>query len=162
MAQILRPISDVSGDWDCSTGSDRYALINETTASDSDYISGSGVKNPQICQLSPGETPAVKTGHSLILRAKRSTTSGLCDMILKQGTTTIKSYPIYSSLTTNYRRISIAISEAEANNITDYTNLSVTFVQTSAGGTTYVSQCYLTIPDAPFVPSIGLEMGCSF
>ena len=162
MAQTLRPSSDVSGNWDCSTGSGRYALIDETTASDSDYISGSGTKNPQICQLSSGETPSVKTGHSLRVRAKRSTTDGLSNVYLKQGTTTIKSYAIYGSLTTSYSNVDIAISEAEANNITDYTNLRVTFDHTSVGGTTYVSHCYLTIPDAPFVPSIGLEMGCSF
>ena len=126
-AQFSRPTSDAStGTWTASTGSDLYAMIDETVASDTDYIS---TVNASTCEvaLSTLSDPASSSGH--IVRYRLSAEAGGVTVRLRQGTTTIASWthsPAPSSLTTYAQTLSVG----EADSITDYTALKLQFEAT--------------------------------
>lgn len=123
-AQYARPISDVSaGGWTASTGSDLYAMLDETSANDSDYITST---TASTCEVSLGylSDPALSTGH--IVRYRISATGGGIIVRLRQGTTTIATWthdPAPVSLTT----YSQTLSSGEADSITDYSALRLQF-----------------------------------
>jgi hypothetical protein len=60
MAQFLRPASDVtSGDWTPSTGTALYAVLDEASPNDGDFItSGSSLDTCEVA-LTPGSAPGV-------------------------------------------------------------------------------------------------------
>lgn len=125
--QLLVPISDVSaGAWTPSAGSDLYAMIDETVASDTDYIS---TVSASTCEVALGSLsdPASSSGH--IVRYRLSAEAGGVIVRLRQGTTTIASWthsPAPSSLTTYAQ----TLSGGEADSITDYTALKLQFEAT--------------------------------
>ena len=126
-AQFARPTSDASaGTWTASTGSDLYAMIDETAASDTDYIS---TVNASTCEVALGSLsdPASSSGH--IVRYRLSAEAGGVIVRLRQGTTTIASWthsPAPASLTTYTQ----TLSGGEADSITDYTALKLQFEAT--------------------------------
>lgn len=126
-AQYSRPTSDVSaGTWTASSGSDLFAMLDETAANDSDYIVTTGVST---CEVALGSLtdPYVSTGH--IVRYRISATGGGIIVRLRQGTTTIASWthsPAPTSLTT-YEQ---TLSGAEADSITSYAALKLQFEAT--------------------------------
>jgi hypothetical protein len=70
--QIARPVSDVSvGNWTASSGTDRYAMVDEETASDTDYITSGAAPANDACVLALGalSTPVAGT-VTLRVRAK--------------------------------------------------------------------------------------------
>lgn len=71
------PTKDISnpGGWVASSGSDLYAMLDETSPSDTDYISittKSGSMSAKECTLEMGAVtdPGVTTGHTISVRAK--------------------------------------------------------------------------------------------
>ena len=153
MSQILRPISDINTAWSCSTGTARYALIDETTTNDADYITCTTAVT-QECKLSAGENPGSGSEHIITVRAKADPL--YLTVRLMQGTTLIKSGAML--LKTSYTDYNFTLSMTEVSNITDYTDLRLAF-DSSKNFVQYVSQAYLTISDGI---RIGLEMGCNF
>lgn len=127
VAQYARPTSDVSaGTWTASSGSDLYAMLDETVASDADYIT---TTTASICEVALGtlSDPASSTGH--VVRYRISATSGGITVRLRQGTTTIATWthsPAPTSLTTYAQ----TLSSGEADSITDYTALKLQFEAT--------------------------------
>jgi len=88
--QLLVPTADLSaGGWTPSTGSDLYAMLDETTANDADYIVSTTASSCEM-RVAAGSDPAVSTGH--ILRYRLLAGSGTISVALKQGTTTIASW----------------------------------------------------------------------
>lgn len=77
MAQFLRPTSDVYNEgWTYSTGSTAYVLLDEATASDSDYVAaGTTTYKYLIMGLSGTSQPYASGDGTLRVRAKRTTTS---------------------------------------------------------------------------------------
>ncbi len=70
-AQTAVPVSDVSaGSWTASTGSDLYAMLDETVADDTDYILSplAPANNEAKVRLGPLTDPAVSTGHVINYR----------------------------------------------------------------------------------------------
>ena len=126
-AQYARPTSDASaGTWTASSGSDLYAMLDETTANDADYIT---TVSASTCEVALGSItdPAVSTGH--IVRYRLSADAGGITVRLRQGTTTIATWthaPAPASLTL-YEQ---TLSSGEANSITDYTALRLQFEAT--------------------------------
>ena len=126
-AQYARPTSDVSaGTWTASTGSDLFAMLDETAADDGDYITST---TASTCEVALGSLsdPALSTGH--IVRYRISATGGGITVRLREGTTTIASWthdPAPASLTT----YSQTLSSGEADSITDYTALKLQFEAT--------------------------------
>ena len=155
MTQYLRPISDINAKWTCSTGSNRYALIDEETYSDIDFISGTAGNGYQEVKLVTGQTPGNRLNHIVNFRSRYSTSGSTLTVTLVQGSTTIaSSTKTPASSFTNY---SFTLTEAQANLITDYSDLRIRF---TTNGIVYVSQAYMEVPDGGSKP--GLEMGCLF
>jgi hypothetical protein len=121
--QYLAPISDLStGGWSQSTGPTLYAVLDESVANDSDYISTTSATTCEL-KLGNGNDPLSSTGH--ILKYRILAGSGTLSVALKQGSTTIASW--VHTLTGLPQDISNTLSGTEADSITDYTNLRVTF-----------------------------------
>ena len=126
--QYSRPTSDVTtGTWTASTGSDLYAMLDETAASDADYIVTTGASTCEVA-LGSLSDPAVSTGHKV--RYRLSATSGGITVRLRQGTTTIATWThatAPSSLTT-YEQ---TLTGGEADSITNYAALKLQFEATT-------------------------------
>lgn len=122
-ARYGRPNLDLSaGSWTPSTGGDLYAMVDESTASDTDYISVTGASTCSLA-LNGVVDPVSSSGHVIRYRAKNSG-AGSLTVTLKQGATTIAT-STNNSLTASYADYSFTLSGAEADSITDYTNLKI-------------------------------------
>ena len=154
MIQTLEPISDINAVWTCSSGSLRYALIDGIYIDDGNYIYGKSTA--QTVKLSTGQLPSVDTKHKITARVKGDSTYITMTIKLLQGTTVI--YTVSSiALTTGWVTKSWTVPEANIANITDYSDLRLSFQSSSSNISAYVSIAYLEIPEGL---SIGLEMGC--
>ncbi|MBL0307655.1 MAG: hypothetical protein IPQ25_16995 [Chitinophagaceae bacterium] len=126
--QLQRPVSDVSaGTWTASTGSDLYAMLDETSVNDADYIVTTGAST---CEVALGSLtdPAVSTGHKV--RYRLSANTGGITVRLREGTTTIATWthnPAPSALTT-YEQ---TLTGGEADSITNYAALKLQFEATT-------------------------------
>jgi hypothetical protein len=119
----LRPSSDITtGSWSPSTGTTLYGVLDEVTADDADYIQAATATGCEI-KLSAGSTPTSRDNHTIKYRLLAG--SGNIAVVLKCGSTTIKSWN--HVLTGSAQDFSQALSNAEATNITDYSDLRVTF-----------------------------------
>lgn len=127
-AQYARPTSDASaGTWTASTGSDLYAMLDETAANDADYIVTTGASTCEVA-LGSLSDPAVSTGHKV--RYRLSANTGGITVRLRQGTTTIATWthsPAPASLTT-YEQ---TLTGGEADSITNYAALKLQFEATT-------------------------------
>mgnify|MGYP000844809333 CR=1 FL=1 len=120
--QRLAPVSDVfGGSWAPSTGSDLYAMLDETAYSDADYIVAT---SPSTCTLSlaAGSDPGVSTEH--ILHYRLLAGSGRVFVVLKQGATTIASWGPHT-LTGVAQDFAQTLTGGQADSITDYSALRV-------------------------------------
>ena len=123
--QLLRPTSDISpGAWTASSGSDLFAMLDETTASDADYITTSSASSSEVA-FGTGLDPLSSAGHTIRFRAQG--TGGLTVTLL-QGATTIATYT--PTITASYALYSYTLSGAEADAISDYTALRLRFTST--------------------------------
>jgi hypothetical protein len=122
--QLLAPVSDVSaGGWTASSGSDLYAMLDESAYNDADYIVSS---TASACTLAfaAGSDPGVSTGH--VLRYRLLAGSGSVTAKLKQGTTTIATFGPHT-LTGAAQDFAQTLSAGQADSITDYSALRVEF-----------------------------------
>jgi len=123
VVQLIRPTSDISsGAWTPSTGSDLFSMLDETVADDNDYIVTTSTSTAEV-GLSSASDPAVSTGHIIRYRAKGT---GTLTVKLMQGATTIATH--VPTLTTSFQTFTFTLSGAEADSITDYSNLRLQFV----------------------------------
>ena len=123
--QLLRPTSDITpGAWTASTGIDLFAMLDETTASDADYITTSSASSSEVA-FGTGLDPLSSTGHTIRFRAQG--TGGLTVTLL-QGATTIATYS--PTITASFATYSYTLSGAEADAISDYTALRLRFTST--------------------------------
>lgn len=122
--QLLAPVSDLSaGAWLPSAGGDLYAMLDEASADDADYIYTDSASACTIA-LAAGTDPAVSDGH--ILRYRLPPGNGNIAVALKQGTTTVASWGPH--VLSNYAQdFAQTLSGAQADSITDYTALRVEF-----------------------------------
>jgi len=160
MSQILRPISDINSQWTCSTGSLRYACIDEETYSDADYISASVDSWYQECKLStPTNIPNAGIGILRFRAKKANANSASITVSIRVGSAVIKTSAALT-MTTSYAEYTVSLTESEMSNITDWTDVRVGFLSTTSSSGNYVSWAVFEIPDAPI--TVGLEMGCNF
>ena len=102
-------------------------MLDETAASDADYIVTTGASTCEVA-LGSLSDPAVSTGHKV--RYRLSATSGGITVRLRQGTTTIATWThatAPSSLTT-YEQ---TLTGGEADSITNYAALKLQFEATT-------------------------------
>ena len=71
--QLARPTSDVAaGSWTASSGSDLWAMVDESAASDTDYISSSATPDADTAVMGLGPLNAPAAGPvTLSIRATR-------------------------------------------------------------------------------------------
>jgi len=165
MTQYARPESDISnaGSWSPSTGSDLFAVIDEASTDDSDYVTvdGGTMAAVKMFEVALGSItdPASSDDHKFVVRASDAAGVGVVDMtfVLKQGSTIIanSSQTSTTSSAANYTTI---LSAGEADNITDYSDLRihVSGVDNMGMSTTMtIFQAYFEAPDAATPPSSG-------
>ena len=164
MAQLAQVISDTIALGADGTGT--FANIDEVTFSDADYITSDDNKNVLYEALFDTVTdPQVATGH--IVRWRQAQADGNVapssggsassyDVLLYQGLTLIAT----CQATTNTNQSSFlagsyTLSAAEANSITDYSDLRFHVDMNGGGGSpanrrgVAVSWAQLEVPDAP-------------
>lgn len=134
--QYAYPVSDVTdGAWTTdSGGAVLYAAIDETTASDTDYIKSESAPSASVCKVRLGSLtdPASSSGHILSYRYAKDPSDGAqinLTVRLKQSTTTIASQT-HTNISAAYVDGTLTLSGAEADSITDYTILDVEFEAT--------------------------------
>lgn len=129
--QLARPDSDVSaGTWTPSSGVDLYAMLDETTQSDADFIvSGADPNNDTFeVGLSNINDPVSSTGH--ILRytyRKQSSAMGQVNLTvsLREGAGTQIATWTHTDIPATVTLAEQTLSGAEADAITSYTDLRV-------------------------------------
>lgn len=121
--QLLRPTSDISaGAWTPSSGSDLYAMLDETTFNDADYIQTTSASTSEV-KFGTGLDPNSSTGHTIRYRAKGT---GTLTVTLREGATLIATHT--PTLTTSFQTFSFTLSGGEADSITNYGDLRLRFV----------------------------------
>lgn len=137
--QTAVPTSDVTdGSWlnELGNNTNLYASIDETVASDVDYIIssalGTGVSDTCEVGLTALTDPTSSSSHSVAYRY-RAQGVGIMNLTVRlmQGATIIASWT-HTSVSTTYAVATQTLSGAEADAITDYADLRLRFVATGA------------------------------
>ena len=154
MTQYARPDSDVSnnGSWDLSTGSDIFALINESSADDSDYVSvGDPSDSDFIVGLSNVTDPSSAADHKVYYRASDdSDGDGPLTVVLLE-TTTARATSVNEAVSDSITQYTFTLTSGEANSISNYNNLRLSFSandEMAMGLTVKVTQAWFQCPDA--------------
>ena len=128
--QHARPSADLSdGNWTNELGSttDLYESVNEPTPDDADYIQSESSPSDSTCVLSLGAVtdPGLHTHHSVRYRCKITEGTGALKVELLQGASTVIASHTLSDIQQAWLDGELALSEAEAAAITDYSDLRV-------------------------------------
>ncbi len=159
MAQYARPSSDISaGVWSASTGSDLYAMIDEVSASDSDYIYGTS-DGGTYCEvkLSGVTDPVSAVSHVVRVRGYTEWIGGATlTTTLRQGSST-QIAQWNDSTSDSWTTFTHTLTSGEANNITDYSDLRLRFQSTTTFTNEYrVSWAEFECPDAAVYEVVGV------
>ena len=156
MVQYARPDADTEkNNWTASSGSDLYAMIDEESASDSDYITVGDTGSGEECEISLSSVtdPASGSSHSVVVRASEDGGSGTItlNVNLKDGGTSIKNENFTPGSSAGNH--TMTLSTAQANNISGsgYGNLSLVLTSTDGmamGINCLVYHAYFACPDA--------------
>jgi hypothetical protein len=120
---FLRPIADTSnGAWTASSGSDRYAMIDESATNDADYITVSSASTYKT-RLTTVSDPGVNTDHSVVVRAKGDGTSQLTIALVQGDPTETAIASTTVTPTVSYADYTLTVTSGQAANITDYSLL---------------------------------------
>src|SRR5574338_369566 len=172
MTQFARPSGDITvtgfTGTPVNTSGNRYQNIDESTASDTDYNYGAnGGANTYEASLSSITDPSTSSNHVVRVRLAKTnngTVSGTGNSVtgtvgLYQGATLIATVVNAATLTGAWVQTNYTLSGAEADSITDYTDLRISFTDSSNGGNPgnrragAISWAVLEVPDAPTVIS---------
>lgn len=159
MAQFARPDSDVSnaGSWAPNSGSDLFAVIDESSTDDSDYVSVFGGMSGSSKEFEVGlgniTDPQSSAGHKFVVRSLDTTGVGAVQMtfLLKQGSTTIASSGP-QSMSGSPANYTTTLSSSEADSITNYNDLRIHVGAVDSmmmDAEMRVFQAYFEAPDAP-------------
>ncbi len=159
MAQYGRPIQDIStGLWTDEGSVDNdgslYTSLDESSQDgDDSYVSSVDTGETFEVKLGPFTDPEVSTGHivHIFFRSIGSGGQERFNFYLMQGTTQIALQENSVNRSGSYANAAITLSAAEANSITDYTDLRIRVNCETAGPSDEyrVTQCYLEVPDPP-------------
>lgn len=120
-----RPTSDISEAWSLSTGGDSYALLDETSADDGDYIAA--VSSGLTTEVKLGGMSVPTTGTSVLVNYKVTgiTGSGSVSVRLYCGSTLIKTD---TTRTTNGTYTMTVTSAEWDTEVTDWSDMRLRFV----------------------------------
>ena len=153
MTQYARPDSDVSNDgsWEASAGSDLYALIDESSTDDSDYVQVGGQPYDAIfvVTLSDVTDPSSAADHKVYYRASYDGGFGSLTVVLLE-TTTARATSVNEDISDSITQYEFTLTSGEANSITNYNNLRLSFSwldETESGVVGRVTQAWFQCPD---------------
>lgn len=141
MTQYARPDADITTQW---TTTPLWSKIDEVSADDADFIQDSTSGHVAEVSLSNVSDPGVSSGHVVRYR-KRTGTSPNVTLALYQGATLIAS-TTDTTTAGSFGDASFTLSGAEADAITDYTDLRLRFTN-NANVNYRISQVYFECPD---------------
>jgi hypothetical protein len=121
-----RPTSDITTQWSPSTGTDHYALIDETVASDADYIYATAAGQTDEVRLASMTAP--EAGTDLLINYKVAGIVGSANvtMSLRQGSGgTLIATDTAKAIDNTYQLVVPAATWAS---VTDWTDLRLRFV----------------------------------
>ncbi|MEE9615276.1 MAG: hypothetical protein V3W31_10080 [Thermodesulfobacteriota bacterium] len=154
MAQFARPDTTVSsGDWTVSGETSVHLAIDELGANgDTDYVYTSTDEAQAEVTLSDVTDPLKSTGHVIrfVGKASGSGAPEKAELHLYQGATEIAATGNTTITRGSYNTYSYTLSAAEADAITDYTDLKLIIHATNVSGSDEirVTQAELEVPDA--------------
>lgn len=126
--QRAAPTSDVAaGSWTPSSGTDLFAMLDEASPSDADYIKTGAAADVCTVALGTLSDPAVSTGHQVSYRISGDGVSGI-QVELLQSTTVIATWthdPAPGSPTT----FTQTLTGTQADSITNYAALRLRFTE---------------------------------
>jgi hypothetical protein len=128
---MVRPVSDLlQGDWLPSTGSDLYAMVDESSPADADYVYTNTPGALSRMRMGTHSDPGVDTGHKLRARVPASfSPSGSLTVRLKHGATLVAERTEASPIAdTTYE---YNLTTGEVANITDRSLLDLELEETS-------------------------------
>jgi hypothetical protein len=143
MTQFARPDADITTDW---TTTPLWSKVDEASADDADFIQDSTSGHVAELNLSDVSDPVSASTHVVRWR-RRSGTSPNVTIALYQGATLIAS-STDTTTSGSFADASFTLSGAEADAITDYTDLRLRFTN-NANVNYRVSQCWFECPDVP-------------
>jgi hypothetical protein len=131
--QFARPDSDINlGSWTDQDGNttDLYAAIDEETPSDADYVKDPVQATPDTLEegLSDVTDPGIHTNHVVRYRYRKQggTKTAQLKVYLMQSSTEIASWT-HSDVPETWTTAQQTLTEVQAGNITDYTDLRFKF-----------------------------------
>jgi hypothetical protein len=154
MAQYARPGSDITTtNWTRSSGTAAYyTYIDETSYDDADYVQTQTQDSGLEVKLGSATDPASGSGHVVRFRTYVAGSGGgeKHTVLLLQGSTTIATLVNAAGVARGYVDFSITLSTAQADAITDYSDLRLRFTPTTLGaGETYrITWAELEVPSA--------------
>lgn len=153
MAQYSRPSSDVDiTSWTCSTGSDRYALVDESVANDdTDYIWRSAthvLPTDATMGMSSVTDPVSSSGHILRARARLESAGGATLTCTLSDSGSIITTQDFLMDDTGYATFEYTLSGAEADAIVDYATFKIYVLARDGGGNNVrLTWVELEVPD---------------
>lgn len=154
MTQFGQPDSDVIMDFSLSSGSNGWELVDGETAEDTGQLSSGTGGHEADCTISDVTDPEVGTGH--IIRVRHQATGGggapeRFDMELIQGGAQRAIINNQAANRGSFVTTSYTLSAAEADAISDYTNLRLVCTVGAIGGgeSIQISWMVFECPDAP-------------
>lgn len=126
--QFSRPSSDVSNTgWTASNGSDLFAMLDETSAGDTDYISTAGAGSVCVIGMQAATDPGVSVGHVVRYRLRGDGSAGV-QVELLQNTTVIAAWT-HDPAPTTYTNYSQTLTGPQADSISNYGALRLRFTE---------------------------------
>lgn len=114
--------------WVASSGTNLRDMVDETAASDSDYIYTESVGGTVDLPFQYALDPATPNKHVVRYRIKGDGTSGMT-VALRQGTSSTIASWTHDPVSTSFTTYEQTLSSSEADSITDYTDLRIRFTE---------------------------------
>ena len=121
-----RPSSDITKQWTPSTGTDHFAMIDEVTASDADYISATAAGQTTEVKLQAMTAPQAGTSVAISYRVRGITGSAGVTVSMVQGTTVIAT-DTNRTANGNY---TLTVASGTWASVTNWTDIRLRFVST--------------------------------
>ena len=152
MTQFGQPESDITMDFTLSSGSNGWELVDGETAEDTGIITGNASAEVAECRVTSLTDPEVGTAHTIRVRHQSVGGGGAperLDFELIENTTQRALINNQAANRGSFVTTSYTLSAAEADAISDYTNLRlrVTIGALAGGEAIDISWMVLEIPD---------------
>jgi len=121
-----RPSSDITTQWTPSTGTSHFAMIDEVTADDADYISATAAGQTDEVKLAAMVTPQAGTSVAIGYRVQGITSGAGVTVSMVQGTTVIAT----DTTRTANGDYTLTVASGTWASVTDWTDIRLRFVST--------------------------------